>query len=471
MHDAAELLAGLVLEDGRAWGTAATDWQHADANAILAPGDPRWHYLTRPRGASKTTDLAGVAIAALLEQLPRGARAYALAADRDQGALLVDAISGFVDRTEGLAGALQVDAYRVAATRTGATLTILAADEASSWGLKPEFVIVDDFAYWSETTSSRRLWRSIFSSLAKRPTSRLVILTAPGDPAHFAHGVLTRAKQRPTRWRIGTTRGPVPWIDPADLEEQRAELPEWEYERLHLGIWRASEDRLTTVEDLRACVRLDGPQEHAPTRTYAIGVDVGLKHDRTVVAVASTDGQGSVGLDRMGVWQGTRTAPVSLDAVETWILETWDAYGRPPVVADPYQAAQLLQRLARRGVHATEYPFTHQSVSRLALRLHNLISDHALVLPDDAELLDELAHVRLRESSPGVYRLDHDPSRHDDRAIALALAAEALLADGTGPVVRVLSRERAIQRATGGAPGRISPGGSPRVLLGPRHRH
>ena len=60
-------------------------------------------------------------------------------------------------------------------------------------------------------------------------------------------------------------------------------------------------------------------------------------------------------------------------------------------------------------VHAT-------SVSRLALRLHGLIRDHALELPDDPELLDELANVRLRETSPGVYRLDHDPGRHDDRA-------------------------------------------------------
>jgi hypothetical protein len=37
-------------------------------------------------------------------------------------------------------------------------------------------------------------------------------------------------------------------------------------------------------------------------------------------------------------------------------------------------------------------------------------------------LLDELRNVRLRETTtPNVYRLDHDSSRHDDRAIALAL--------------------------------------------------
>jgi len=33
----------------------------------------------------------------------------------------------------------------------------------------------------------------------------------------------------------------------------------------------------------------------------------------------------------------------------------------------------------------------------------------------------------LRETSPGVRRMDHDPDKHDDWAIALALAAHRLL--------------------------------------------
>jgi hypothetical protein len=67
------------------------------------------------------------------------------------------------------------------------------------------------------------------------------------------------------------------------------------------------------------------------------------------------------------------------------------------------------------------------SVGRLASTLHLLLRNRRLALPDDPELLEELANVRLRETSPGVLRMDHDPSRHDDRAIALALAAHRLL--------------------------------------------
>jgi phage FluMu gp28-like protein len=97
------------------------------------------------------------------------------------------------------------------------------------------------------------------------------------------------------------------------------------------------------------------------------------------------------------------------------------------LVVDPWQAVGMAQRLRERGVFVEEFVFSQSSVGRLALTLHNLIKEHALAIPDDAALIDELANVRLRESAPGVYRMDHDPDKHDDRAIALALAAQWLL--------------------------------------------
>jgi hypothetical protein len=315
----------------------------------------------------------------------------------------------------------------VTATGTGATLEVLAADEASSWGIRPSLLVVDEFAAWKTTQGPRRFWRSLFSALPKTRGSRLVVLTSPGEPSHPAYGLLERARMSPERWRVSEVRGPCPWLDPADLDEQRSELPEWEYRRLHLGEWAESADRLTSGDDLAACMTLDGPREYARGRRYALALDVGLTADRTVLAACSCDsGSPTVALDRLLVWQGSRRNPVSLDTVEAAVVETWAAYGRPPLILDVWQAAQLAQRLRRRSVRVVEFAFTAASVSRLALRLHGAIRDRALALPDDPELLDELANVRLRETSPGVYRLDHDHGRHDDRAIALALALHLL---------------------------------------------
>ena len=59
--DALDVMAGLVLEDGRAWGDAAYGFQWEDTKAILDDSSPPYHFLTRARGSYKTTDLAGVA--------------------------------------------------------------------------------------------------------------------------------------------------------------------------------------------------------------------------------------------------------------------------------------------------------------------------------------------------------------------------------------------------------------------------
>jgi hypothetical protein len=51
-------------------------------------------------------------------------------------------------------------------------------------------------------------------------------------------------------------------------------------------------------------------------------------------------------------------------------------------------------------VSVRPFTFSSASVGRLAVTLFNLLRDRRLDLPDDGALVDELAHVRLRETSP-----------------------------------------------------------------------
>lgn len=433
--DALQLVRGLVLADGRRWGEAAEPWQLEDASAVLSLDGAPLHFLTRPRGASKTSDLAAIAIGALLEQLPPRARAYSLAADRDQSRLLLDALAGFAARTPGLAGALTVDNWRVTATRTGATLEALAADGPGAYGLLPHLVVVDELAQWPATRSARQVWEAVVSAIPKVPGARLAVLTTAGDPGHWSAKVLAHAKAQP-RWRVAELPGPTPWIDPAALLEQRALLTASAFARLHLNRWTAPEDRLTAVDDLAACVTHDGPLDPVLFTRYVIGLDLGLTRDRTVAAVCHADGPAGgrrVVLDRMQVWAGRKGAAVQLESVQEWVSEASKRYNGAPVIFDPFQAVHMTQNLALRGVPCQQFTFSATSVGKLGLALYQLLRAHRLALPDDPDLLDELANVRLRESSPGVYRLDHDPDKHDDRAVSLALAAWWLLEHSASP--------------------------------------
>lgn len=437
--EAMATMAGLVQEDEETrWGEVAADWQMADAAAMLDVTGPRKHYLTRPRGGSKTSDVAGVAIAAIRTQLPKLGRGYAFAADRAQARLLLEAIEGFLARTSGLSE-LTMTANELRNLRTGAVLTVMSSDDASAWGLRPHLVICDEFAQWPSTQAARRLWTAIYSSIPKVPTARLVVMTSAGDPAHYSFRELERARSEPG-WRVSEVPGPCPWIAVEELEEQRRALTDWQYARLHENRWTEGEGRLAAVADLRSCVTHQGPLAAVAGVRYVVGVDIGLRNDATVAAVCHLDevGRGYVQgeeqsttdrvvLDRMAVWRGSKSREVSLQEVEDWLFEAWASY-RCRVVMDPWQSIGMAQRLRAKGVEVVEFTFSSATVGRLASTLHRLFRDRAMALIDDDELIEELSNVRLVETSPGVIRMDHDAGRHDDRAIALALAAQSLLA-------------------------------------------
>lgn len=76
--EALALMAGLVLEDGRRWGEAAEEWQWDAVRWLFDRDGTPNRFETRPRGASKTTDLSGATSVAMLTILPPGSRCYAI---------------------------------------------------------------------------------------------------------------------------------------------------------------------------------------------------------------------------------------------------------------------------------------------------------------------------------------------------------------------------------------------------------
>jgi hypothetical protein len=217
-HDPMSLLSALVLDSGRCWGEVATPWQRADARALLTldldaePPPPRLHFLTRPRGGSKTVDAAACATSALITQAPPGSTSHAFARDRDQAGLLVGAVAGLVGRT-GLGPLVDIGSWSVTVRASGARLVVESADAASAYGHLPFLVVADELAQWGTTREPRALWEALVSGLPKRRDSRLAVLTTAGDPTHWAAKVLDAARTSP-RWHVSEVPGPVPWADP-----------------------------------------------------------------------------------------------------------------------------------------------------------------------------------------------------------------------------------------------------------------
>src|SRR5664280_1783208 len=247
--DPVALVHALGLESGERWGDIAADFQIEDVDAIFDDLGVLWHFLTRPRGGSKSLDLAAVLLAWLICEAAPGARGYIVASDRDQGAFAVlDAVDGLVRRTPELQGRVDVQTDKVVAGN-GATVEVLSADGASSWGLRPDFIVVDEYAQWPTTRNARNVWTALISATGKMPGCRLVVLTSAGEPSHPSYKTLKTARKSKS-WRTNEVVGPLSWADPQNLAEQRLLLTDSQYARLHLSIWTEAEDRLVSAADL-----------------------------------------------------------------------------------------------------------------------------------------------------------------------------------------------------------------------------
>ena len=424
----------MVLEDGARWGESATPEQWDDMTALLDLGGPRKHYWIRARGHSKTTDTGAATLATMLAGGIRGGdEMYAAAAGKEQAALLARKVRGIAERTPELAAAVEIQQHKIVTPRTAAVLDVISADLATSWGKTPRWLFIDEIANHLATDVAETFVTSLLTSLLKRKDSQCLAATTPSAPEHWAHGLWNVAVESPL-WRTSIVKGPAPWQDPAELEDERNRLPDFMWRRLFECEWAAAGDALADDVALAECTRHDGPLVPRPGVAYVVSFDLSVSKDHTAVAVAHVgerDGKRTVVIDRLEAWVPPAGGQVDLADVEAWIGQAARDYGGAMIVGDPYQAVSMIGRLREAGFQVKPVVFSSGANSKRAQMLLRLVRDRQLDLPDDAALRSEFLSLRLAEgATPGVLRLTSDGSSkgHFDRVTAVMLAAEELIA-------------------------------------------
>src|SRR3972149_5428667 len=145
----------LTRADGTPLGQRLDSWQRQDFAVALRTTKHLWREL--PRGHSKTQDAGAVALATLVLGAP-GQRIFFAATDADQAALAFDSLRGFVRRSPLLSNALRVLRREVVYEEHDSIVTVLSADAASSWGLRPSLVVADEVAQWRTPAHEEFFW-------------------------------------------------------------------------------------------------------------------------------------------------------------------------------------------------------------------------------------------------------------------------------------------------------------------------
>jgi len=136
----------ILLEDGTPLGARMEGWQRQDF-AALDSGQYRHAYLERPRGHSKTGDLGTECVTELILGRP-GQALYCAAADEGQAGLLFEDVKGKFERNPALRPLVKIMQKEIIVKATGSRLKVLASDAPSAYGLRPDWIAVDELAEW-----------------------------------------------------------------------------------------------------------------------------------------------------------------------------------------------------------------------------------------------------------------------------------------------------------------------------------
>jgi phage terminase large subunit-like protein len=416
-------------------------------------------WLERPRGHSKTSDLAVMAAWALFASRHR-ISGYGSAADAEQAKLLRDSVDRLVRLNPWLGQILTVKANAVVNGHTGSTLEILSSDAPTSYGLLPDFVIVDELCHWKKPD----LWESLISSAAKRRNCMLVIITNAGFGESWQWGVRESVRQDEA-WYFSRLDGPqASWITEGNLAEQRRLLPDIAYRRWWLNEWTSGCGAAWADADSDAALtQRESLQKAEQGWVYVAGLDLGLQRDKAALAVVGrhvgyyeareqpvsltptqalmvdaglweepepelfeqyTEGTGRLKLACLYVWNpaDALNGKVDIEEIEETIWEL-DRRFKLQVGADPWQAAYLIERLQKRGVPIEPVNFSGQNLTSMCSATLEAFNEANIDLYPEPHLLHDLRNLKVVEKSYGV-RLDSPRglNGHGDCATALSIA-------------------------------------------------
>ena len=282
------------------------DWQRTDFAALdqacLNVQDPqnakpckRRHWWERPKGHSKTTDIAVVATW-LLFACHRRVSGIVAAGDKEQAALLRKAIEQLVILNPWLkaeqvskdkwTGFLDVQRDRVVNPNTKSELVIVSSDVATSHGVLCDFIVCDEVTHWKGSD----LWESYFTSADKRKHCILLAIQNAGFVDSWQYTLREKLRVDP-EWHFSRLEGPsASWITAEQLAHQeRLSVNRISFERFWLNIWaQSSGDALDPnwiERAIRKCASLN--ESFGAEWQFFAGLDASKSRDKTALAIVA----------------------------------------------------------------------------------------------------------------------------------------------------------------------------------------
>lgn len=299
---------------------------------------------------------------------------------------------------------------------TGGVIDCWSLDAADSVrGRKYARVIIDEAAMVPDLGDS---WQAAIRPTLTDYTGDAFLLSTPKG-VNFFHECYSRgidpAQPDWNGWHAPTTANP--YIDPAEVEAARLELPEQIFRQEYLAEFLQNEGAV--FRNIDACLHADNQTDHRGHSLMA-GVDWGQQNDFTVISVVCATCRQEVELDRFNKieWAFQRArlkAIIERHGCIAVMVET-NSIGGPN-----------LEALQREGLPVRGFETTGTSkpplIQSLALALERVEMQW---LPDPVGRTELLAYESRRNATTGRISYSAPSGGHDDTVMARALALHAL---------------------------------------------
>lgn len=427
----------VILPDGRRFGEAEEDWQEEHVFAPLdaqdAAGEALYKllYYELPRGHAKSTVAAMEALCTAVLEMDY--YIYIAASDQEQAGIIFTMLRGMVQRNPVLTRGFNFGRHEASVPATGCVIRVLTSDAPSTYGLggigRGYMFIADELWQWR----GRELWDALFTATGKTPHWRGIVLSNAGyDFQSVAWETRELCRTDGAPFYLYSPDGPVAgWLTDVWRQMQERSLPPDVYQRLIENKWVEGAGSFITRAQLSECIDESlRPQVSGDKgQRYFAGLDLGLTHDRTALALGHLDSaNNTVTLDCLRVWQGTRANPVQIADVEAELETLTSRFNIRQIACDPWQLQSTIQRMkGKLPVH--EFKFTGETVRRLSETMFDVIRSGRLRLYPDAELEAELLNLNVIQKGYG-WRIDHSSGGYSDRAMALGMMAMQALEEG-----------------------------------------
>lgn len=223
----------------------------------------------------------------------------------------------------------------------------------------------------------------------------------------------------------------LPWQTQAYYDSQKRTLRPNTYARLHENRWTSPESTFITAEQWDACV----DETRSPILANSariLGVDIGVKSDNAAVVEVSPITGGKIIILNHRVWRPTKNVPVNLAEVQEYIEQVARTNMLLKLLADPYQAMQMIQALHRKlgDIVVQEYPQTITNTTVMGETLFDLVKNRTLVSYPSAELKQHATNAIGIETERGVRMVKKKSAWKIDLAVALSMACVGAVSIG-----------------------------------------